>query len=112
MVQSVGHGIANNVADEQTNQIDALKAQAMIMAEVANNIAKQNQKQFKEMMQLFQKALEMKNSPNTPANPSDGKKKKKCPHCLMEVYHKPEKCFELEANADKRPAGWKSKKET
>jgi hypothetical protein len=60
---------------------------------------------------LFQKALETKNSPNTPANPSGGKKKK-CPHCLMEVYHKPEKCFELKANADKRPAGWKSKKET
>jgi hypothetical protein len=30
----------------------------------------------------------------------------------MEVYHKPEKCFELEANASKRPEGWKSKKST
>jgi hypothetical protein len=30
----------------------------------------------------------------------------------MEVYHKPEACFELEANAAKRPAGWKSKKST
>lgn len=48
--QSVGHGIANNVTYKQVNHIDALKAQAMIMAEVANNIAEQNQKQFEEMM--------------------------------------------------------------
>jgi len=39
-------------------------------------------------------------------------KKRKCPHCLMEVYHKPEKCLELEANASKCPEGWKSKKST
>ena len=38
--------------------------------------------------------------------------KKRCPHCKWMVYHKPEKCFELDANAAKRPAGWKSVKET
>jgi hypothetical protein len=80
------------------------------MAEFANTINKQTQKQFKEMMEAFTKALGNKNSPNPPANPTGGKKK--CPHCLLEVYHKPEKCFELEANADKRPAGWKSVKES
>jgi hypothetical protein len=42
----------------------------------------------------------------------EGKKKKKYPHCEMEVYHKLEACFELEANAAKCPAGWKSKKST
>ena len=82
------------------------------MAEVANSIAEQNQKQFKEMMAMFQKALETKNSPNAPANPTGGKQKKKCPHCAKLVYHKPEKCFELEANAASRPAGWKSAKES
>jgi hypothetical protein len=113
--KSVGHGIANNVTDEQANQIDTLEAQAMIMAEVANSIAEQNQKQFKEMMSMFQKALETKNSPNAPnapTNSSGGKQKKKCPHCAKLVYHKPEKCFELEANAANRPAGWKSAKES
>ena len=42
----------------------------------------------------------------------EGKKKKKCQHCGLEVYHKPEACFELEANAAKRPVGWMSKKST
>jgi hypothetical protein len=111
--KSVGHGITNNViTDEQANQIETLEAQAMIMAEVANSIAEQNQKQFKEMMAMFQKAIETKNSPNAPANPTGGKQKKKCPHCAKLVYHAPAKCFELEANAANRPAGWKSTKES
>jgi len=77
--------------------------------EFANSMQEQSQKQFKEMMELF-KATLGKNSP-TPTNPkkgAEGKKKKKC----QEVYHKPEACFELEANAAKRPAGWTSKKST
>ena len=109
---SVGKGIANNVTDKQLDEVDRVEMQAMLMAEFANTINEQTQKQFKEMMDAFTKALGNKNSPNPPANPTGGKKKKKCPHCLKEVYHKPEKCFELEANADKRPAGWKSTKET
>ena len=47
-----------------------------------------------------------------PARTASGKNKKKCPHCEMEGYHKLEKCFELEANARKRIANWKSKKST
>ena len=64
------------------------------------------------MMELFKKALDSKDSPK-PGNQNGsrgGKQKKKCPHCGLEVYHKPEKCSELEANADKRPANWKRKK--
>jgi hypothetical protein len=77
-------------------------------------MAEQSQKQFKEMMEEFTKTLKSKDSPNPQNNGAGGKSKtkKKCPHCLMEVYHKPEKCFELEANASKRPEGWKSKKST
>ena len=75
----------------------------------------QSQKQFKEMMEMFKATFE-KNSPSTsnPKNPKSGadKKKKKCPHCGLEVYHKPEACFELEANAAKRYPGWTSKKST
>jgi len=40
------------------------------------------------------------------------RKKALCPHCKAFVYHKPEKCLELEANNDKRWPGWKSIKET
>jgi hypothetical protein len=35
-----------------------------------------------------------------------------CPHCKALVHHKPEKCYELKANKDKRWVGWKSVKET
>ena len=114
------HGIANSVTDKQIDQVDVLEAQAMIFAEFANSLQEQQQKQFKEMMNLFQATLAGKNAPNStpsatanPGAPADRKRKKKhCPHCKTEVYHKPERCFELKANAAKRPANWVSKKST
>lgn len=108
--KSVGFGIANSVTDKNTEQIDQLEAQAIMIAELANSMQEQNQKQFKEMMDLL-KATLGKNS-STPKNlkSSTEKKKKKCPHCGLEVYHKPDACYELEENASKRPSGWKSKK--
>ena len=109
--KSVGHGIANSALDKQADQLDQMEVQAFVLAEFANSINEQTTKQFKVMMELFKKALDSKNSPQ--AGPVAGaKKKKKCPHCGEEVFHKPECCFELEANADKRPANWKSKKST
>ena len=67
------------------------------------------------MMKLFKESFaKISPSSTNPTNKKAGadKKKKKCPHCGLEVYHKPEACFELEANAAKRPAGWASKKST
>jgi hypothetical protein len=40
------------------------------------------------------------------------RKKKKCPHCGKNLFHKAVECYELEANANKRWAGWKSVKDT
>jgi len=84
-----------------------------MIAKFANSMQEQSQKQFKEMMEMFKATLD-KNSP-TPTYPkkgAEGKKKKKCQHCRLEVYHKPEACFELEADAAQHPAGWTSKKST
>jgi hypothetical protein len=81
---------------------------------LANSTQEQSQKKIKEMMELFKAKLDAKSLPD-PINPKGGegkKQKKKCQHCGMELYHKPEACFELEANASKHPAGWKSKKST
>jgi hypothetical protein len=65
------------------------------------------------MMELFKATLNTNSpTPTIPKGGAGGKKKKKCPHCGLEVYHKPEACFELEANAAKHPAGWMSKKST
>ena len=51
--------------------------------------------------------------------PSDGssnsgtkRNRKKCPNCGKLVFHKPTACLELETNAGKRWAGWKSVKDT
>ncbi len=48
--KSVGNGIANSITDKEVEQ---LKAQALIIAELANSMQDQSQKQFKEMMELF-----------------------------------------------------------
>jgi hypothetical protein len=114
--KSVGFGISNSVTDKDIAQIEQLKVQALMIAELANSMQEQSQKQFKEMMEMFKDKLDAKTSPSptNPKNPKSGadKKKKKCPHCGLEVYHKPKACFELEANADKRYPGWTSKKST
>ena len=39
-----------------------------------------------------------------------GKRKKLCPNCNKEVVHDPADCFSLEANKDKRPKGWGTKR--
>jgi hypothetical protein len=111
--RSVGYGIANSITKKEVEKIKHLKAQALMIAKLANRMQEQSQKQFKEELDLFKVTLNRNTSP-TPTTPKKGagKKKKKCPHCKTEVYHMPEACFELDANAAKRPAGWKSKKST
>ena len=50
--------------------------------------------------------------PNNPRNPRTGagvgppKEMKLCPNCKIEVYHAQSDCFELPANAAKRPHNW------
>jgi hypothetical protein len=111
--KSGGYGIANSITNNTVNQINHLKSQALIIAKLANSMQEQSHRQFKEMMEMFKVTLNANSpTPTTPKGGAGGKKKKKCPHCGLEVYHKPEACFELDANAAKRPVGWKSKKNT
>ena len=56
---------------------------------------------------VLQKAAKGSNNPRNPrtgAGVGPPKKMKLCPHCKIEVYHSPSDCFELPANAAKRPA--------
>ncbi len=112
----VRHGIANSVKDKQVEKMNVLEVQALIFAELTNSMQEQQQKQFKEMMNMFKSALKTKNSPNptpmAPKAPAEAKKKKLCPHCKLKVYHKPEMCFKLKANATRHPADLVSKKST
>jgi len=109
--KTTAYGIANSITKKEIDQIEQLKAQAFMIAELAHSMKDKSQKQFKEMMELFTTTLANNSpSPTNPKNPKTGadKKKKKCPHCGLEVYHKPDACFELEANAANHPAGWTS----
>jgi hypothetical protein len=111
--KSVGYGIANSITDKDVEQIEQLKAQALMIAELVNSMQEQSQTQFKEMMEMFKATLNANSpTPTTPKGGAGGEKKKKCPHCGLEVYHKPKACFELDANTAKCPAGWMSKKST
>jgi hypothetical protein len=84
---------------KEVEKIEHLEAQALMIAKLANNMQEQSQKQFKEILDLFMATLNTNTSP-TPTTPKGGagKKKKKYPHSETEVYHKPEACFELDAN--------------
>ena len=124
--QSVGRGISNTITDREADQVDEVEAAAIAIAEVANAMQAQQNKQFEQMMELMKTVIQTNNGtrnvpipPPPPANSGGGRdgggggreggsRKKRCPHCKWMVYHKPEKCYELEANAAKRPAGWKS----
>jgi hypothetical protein len=109
----VGYGIANSITNNAVDQINYLEAQTLIIAKLANSMQEQSQKQFKEMMEMFKATLNANSpTPTTPEGGAAGKKKKKRPHYGLEVYHKPKPCFKLDANTAKRPAGWRSKKNT
>jgi hypothetical protein len=72
--KSVGHGIANSITDKE--------AQALFVAELANSIQEQSQKQFKEMMELFKAKLDAKSSPY-PSNQEQNQKQFKE---MMELF--------------------------
>jgi hypothetical protein len=112
------------------DQVNDAEAAAIAIAKVANAMQVQQNKQFEQMMEMTKTLMQGNGThkaptqPPPPSNPGGGndnggggrgtsrnKEKKRCPHCKWMVYHKQEKCFELEANAAKRPTGWKSIKE-
>ena len=50
------------------------------------------------------------NGNNSTRHKTPWKEKKLCPNCNKEVVHDPADCFSLEANKDKRPKGWGTKR--
>jgi len=106
---SVGKGIANKATEEKFS--DA-KAQAMVIAEVANVLQAQNAEQMMNMMTMFEKLLAAQapaaplvvNSPKAPRQPQ-----KECPHCSKK-HANHDKCWELDTNKALRLENWKSTK--
>lgn len=106
--KSAGRGIANSATDEK---VDEAEAAALAIAEVAMVMQSNQEKQFKQMMDLFKEVMKSNVPGGAPLQapapaPTQPKQRKVCPHCKR-PHSKPEKCWELEANAADRPANWK-----
>jgi hypothetical protein len=90
-------------------KVDEAKAAALAIVEVAIVLQENQDKQFKQMMEMFNEMMKA-NVPAmpvpAPAPPTQPKQRKLCPHCKL-PHAKPEKCWELEANNDSCPANWK-----
>lgn len=113
---SVGKGIANKATEEPKHEqrISDAEAQALVIAEVANVLATQNQEQMKQMMGMFKEMLTSFQPAAAPApSPAAPTRQtlKPCPHCKRR-HATPDKCWELEKNAASRPANWKPSKST
>jgi hypothetical protein len=109
--KAAGRGIANSATDEKLDKVGEAEAAVLAIAKVAMVMQSNQEKQFKQMMEMFKEVMKS-NVPGgtplqTPASaPTQPKPRKVCPHCKR-PHSKPEKCWELEANAADRPANWK-----
>ena len=106
--KSTGHGIANAITDKSMDKVDKAEATALAISEVAMLMQSNQDKQFKQMMEMF-KDMMKSNAPGAPLQmpaPTQPKQRKLCPHCKR-PHSKPDKCWELDANAADRPANWK-----
>jgi ribosomal protein S10 len=109
--KSGGRGIANSATDERLDKVDKAEAAALAIAEVAMVMQSNQEKQFEQMMKLFKEVMKTNIPEGAPLQapvpaPTQTKSRKVCPHCKCQ-HSKPEKCWELEANAADCPANWK-----
>ena len=103
-------GYFDNLAAAAMNEKDTLVEMVRAMANLAesNGILTKTNAALTHQMTVLQKAK----GPNIPRNPRNGagvgppKEKKLCPNYKQEVCHAPTDCFELPANAAKRPNNW------
>ena len=86
----------------------------MILAKVANSLQEQNAEQMKNMMMMIKELLTSTQPPTVTAAGTKTKQPRKprqpfadCPNCKKK-HANHNKCWELEANKDLRPANWKS----
>ena len=108
MAKASGRGIANSATDASMDKIDAAETVALAVAEVAMAMQSTQEKQFRQMMEMF-KDMMKSNAPGAPLQtpaPTQPKQRKLCPHCKC-PHSKPKKCWELDANAADCPAIWK-----
>ena len=106
---SVGKGIANAMTEERISDV---KAQAMVIAKVANALHIQNAEHMKNMMMMFKEILTSVQPPTVPAAGTKPPRqprqpKTKCPNCKKK-HANHGKFWELKTNKARRPAKWKA----
>ena len=118
--RSVRHGIANTVKEQNMEAQIQAEAAAYAIQEVANALRQEQDKKFDQMLKMMETVLKAQsNNPvNLPANlpgnqnggSGNGGGRKGCKHCRRN-HPKPDECWELEKNKEKRPSGYKTKSE-
>jgi len=113
---------------KQVNAIKEANVTAMQMAQMQmKTMAEQQQHMQQQMAQSMKMMTAMQSNQKQPYQPKEDKEnnnpqvkghsdtqrlndagKSNCPHCKRMVFHKPDRCLELERNADKRRKEWKS----
>ena len=109
----VGHGIANSAQHREDEAQLQAEAAAYAIQEVANAMQQKQDKQFDQMMEMFKTMMQAQGNNTGGSNVPDPMKAQtpKCKHCNR-CHRKAEAdCWELEANKDKQPAGYKTKAE-
>jgi hypothetical protein len=107
---SAMEGYFDNLAAAAMNEKDTLAEMVRAIA----NLTESNEVINKTNAALTHQVMVLQNTkgPNNTRNPRSGagvgppKEKKLCPNCKQEVFHLPADCFELPANAAKRPNNW------
>jgi hypothetical protein len=94
---SIKKGIANKATEVPEQKFLDAKAQAMVIAEVANVLQAQNRQQMKNMMSMFKKLLTFMQQSGMPVaivppkTPTNCQPRMGCPHCNKK-HRNHEKC--------------------
>ena len=113
--KNAGFGIANAATTLQQQQLQQLQLNqaaetALAYATLAESMKDSHKESMEQMLKMFKDILGTlpvsgKGTAPAPATAATAQRPK-CPHCNLR-HVKPEECWELEANASKRPANWK-----
>ena len=106
-------GYFDNLAQAAMNDQSTLAEMVRAMSNLteSNEVLTKTNAALTLQLGVLQKAKGTNNprNPRTGAGVGPPKEMKRCPHCKIEVYHASSDCFELPANAAKRPHNWVSK---
>jgi hypothetical protein len=113
--KNAGFGIANAATTLQQQKLQQLELNqatktALAYTTLAESMKDSHKESMEQMLKMFKDILGTlptadKGTAPTPV-PAPNAQRPKCPHCNLR-HVKPEDCWELEANASKRPANWK-----